>query len=85
MRWANHAQNIKTTGVKSIIEIGDIDQALTAANVIGDDRLQKEARGYSLPESFTHGTSAKRMYWFKKGFTLGDINEADTFSANKLD
>jgi predicted metalloprotease len=73
--WANHIQG------KGILEAGDIEEALNAANAIGDDRLQKQAQGYVVPESFTHGTSAQRMYWFKKGFDTGDINQGDTFSS----
>jgi uncharacterized protein len=69
---------------KGYLETGDIDEALRAANAIGDDNLQKQAQGYVVPESFTHGTSAQRMYWFKKGFETGDINQGDTFSAPDL-
>ena len=72
--WAHHAQQMK-----NILERGDIDEALNAANAIGDDRLQKEGQGYVVPESFTHGTSQQRMYWFKKGFDTGDMNQGDTF------
>lgn len=82
--WANHAQDIKNSHGKSIIDPGDIDEALAAANAIGDDRLQKEAQGYIVPESFTHGTSAQRMYWFKKGFQTGDIRQGDTFNSPDL-
>ena len=80
--WANHAQQIKTADGRSIIDPDDINEALTAANAIGDDRLQKQSQGYIVPESFTHGTSAQRMYWFKKGFETGDIRQGDTFNAN---
>ncbi|MGE5518734.1 MAG: neutral zinc metallopeptidase, partial [Candidatus Dadabacteria bacterium] len=76
--WAHYEQG------KNILEKGDIESALTAANAIGDDRLQKEAQGYAVPETFTHGTSAQRMYWFKKGFETGDIKQGDTFSATDL-
>ncbi len=72
--WAHHAQRMM-----NILEAGDIDEALNAANAIGDDRLQKESQGYVVPESFTHGTSKQRMYWFKKGFDTGDMNQGDTF------
>lgn len=72
--WAHHAQQMK-----DILEAGDIEEALNAANAIGDDRLQKESQGYIVPESFTHGTSQQRMYWFKKGFDTGDMNQGDTF------
>jgi uncharacterized protein len=76
--WAHYEQG------KGILEKGDIEEALNAANAIGDDRLQKEAQGYVVPESFTHGTSAQRMYWFKKGYETGDINQGNTFEANDL-
>jgi predicted metalloprotease len=72
--WAHHAQQMK-----NILDRGDIDEALNAANAIGDDRLQKQTQGYVVPESFTHGTSQQRMYWFKKGFDTGDMNQGDTF------
>jgi predicted metalloprotease len=74
--WAHYEQG------KGFLERGDFDEALNAANSIGDDRLQKESQGYVVPESFTHGTSAQRMYWFKKGYETGDINQGDTFNAD---
>jgi predicted metalloprotease len=77
--WAHHTQKMK-----NILEEGDIEEALTAANAIGDDRLQKESQGYVVPESFTHGTSQQRMYWFKKGYQTGDMNQGDTFSSPDL-
>jgi len=77
--WAHHAQK-----TKQILEEGDIEEALTAANAIGDDRLQKQSQGYIVPESFTHGTSQQRMYWFKKGFQTGDMNQGDTFNSPEL-
>jgi predicted metalloprotease len=67
---------------KGYLESGDIDEALRAANAIGDDRLQRESQGRVTPESFTHGTSEQRMFWFKKGYETGDIRQGDTFSAN---
>jgi uncharacterized protein len=76
--WAHYIQG------KGYLESGDVEEALNAANAIGDDRLQKEAQGYVVPESFTHGTSAQRMYWFKKGFDTGDPNQGDTFNATDL-
>ncbi len=82
--WAKHASQIKTKEGKSIIDPGDIDEALTAANAIGDDQLQKQAQGYVVPESFTHGSSAQRMHWFKKGFQTGDISQGDTFNDSSL-
>ena len=82
--WANHAQQIKTEDGNSIIDGDDINEALTAANAIGDDRLQKQSQGYIVPESFTHGTSAQRMFWFKKGFETGDVSKGDTFNSPDL-
>jgi predicted metalloprotease len=69
----NHHNNI-------IIERADIDSALNAAHQIGDDRLQQKYQGRVSPDSFTHGSSAQRMYWFKKGFDTGDIKQGDTFA-----
>ena len=62
------------------LESGDLEEGLAIASKIGDDYLQKQAYGYTVPESFNHGTSAQRMKWLKKGFTTGDINQGDTFS-----
>jgi predicted metalloprotease len=76
--WAHHAQQ------KSILEAGDIDEALNAANAIGDDLLQKKSQGHVVPDAFTHGTSAQRMYWFKKGYQTGDLRQGDTFNAPDL-
>jgi uncharacterized protein len=72
--WAHHAQQMK-----NILEEGDINEALNAANAIGDDRLQKQSQGHVVPESFTHGTSEQRQHWFKKGFDTGDLKQGDTF------
>lgn len=77
--WAHHAQNMEL-----ILEKGDLQEALDAAFAIGDDRLQKQSSGTVVPDSFTHGTSAQRMRWFKKGFETGDINQGDTFNTNSL-
>ena len=77
--WAHHAQRMK-----NVLEPGDIEEALNAANAIGDDRLQKQSQGRVVPDAFTHGTSAQRMYWFKKGFETGDINQGDTFNDPSL-
>jgi len=78
--WAHNAQNLKDFK----LDEGDIEEALTAANAIGDDKLQKQATGEVTPDSFTHGTSQQRMYWFKKGFETGDIKQGDTFNSNEL-
>jgi len=66
------------------IQNEDIEQALVAANAIGDDNLQKQSQGTVVPDAFTHGSSQQRMYWFKKGFESGDISEGDTFSDPSL-
>ena len=75
--WAYH-DNAKFRS----LEEGDIDEGLTVASKIGDDYLQKQAYGYSVPDSFNHGTSAQRSKWLKKGISCGDINQGDTFSIN---
>ncbi|WP_445735702.1 KPN_02809 family neutral zinc metallopeptidase [Mariniflexile sp.] len=77
--WAYHSQEMTR-----IMESGDLEEALNAANAIGDDRLQKQSSGRVVPDSFTHGTSAQRMRWFKKGFDTGDLSQGDTFSATSL-
>ncbi|MCX5510734.1 neutral zinc metallopeptidase [Pseudomonas sp. BJa3] len=66
------------------LEPGDVEEALNAANAIGDDRLQQQGQGRVVPDSFTHGTSQQRMRWFKAGFSSGDLNQCDTFSARSL-
>ena len=70
---------------QSILEEGDIEEAITAANAIGDDTLQKEYQGYVVPDSFTHGTSQQRTDWFKRGFKYGDLEHGDTFNEKNLD
>ncbi len=77
--WAHYSQEMT-----QMMESGDLEEALNAANAIGDDRLQKQSSGRVVPDSFTHGTSAQRMRWFKKGFDTGDLSQGDTFSANPL-
>jgi predicted metalloprotease len=77
--WAHHAQEMK-----NILEEGDIEEALNAAQEIGDDRLQQESSGHVVPDAFTHGTSEQRMRWFKKGFNTGDINQGNTFDSSPL-
>lgn len=72
--WAQYAQK------KGDLEAGDIEEALNAATAIGDDRLQKESQGYVVPDSFTHGTSAQRMRWFRRGLETGDIRQCDSFN-----
>lgn len=74
--WAHYTQKME-----NLLEKGDLEEALNAASSVGDDRIQMEARGYVVPDAFTHGTSAQRMFWFKKGYETGDINQGDTFKA----
>jgi predicted metalloprotease len=76
--WAHHADRMK-----HIIEQGDIEAALNAASAVGDDRLQREARGTVVPDAFTHGSSAQRVRWFKRGLESGNTRQCDTFSANE--
>lgn len=78
--WAHHAHELN-----NILEPGDIEEALGAANAIGDDRLQKQSQGRVVPDAFTHGTSEQRMFWFKKGYETGDVGQGDTFSQVSLD
>jgi predicted metalloprotease len=78
--WAHHAQK-----KFKILEPGDLEEALRAANAIGDDRLQKQAKGYVVPDSFTHGSSQQRIRWFKRGFATGDFSQGDTFSISEDD
>jgi predicted metalloprotease len=61
-----------------------VEEALNAANAIGDDRLQQQGQGRVVPDSFTHGTSAQRVRWFKTGFSQGQVSQCDTFSARSL-
>lgn len=77
--WAHHANRLR-----QILEQGDLEEALNAASAIGDDRLQKRSRGYVVPESFTHGTSAQRQHWFRRGFEAGEMGACNTFTAERL-
>lgn len=77
--WAHHANR-----QRQILEPGDTEEALAAAAGVGDDRLQKQARGYVVPESFTHGSSEQRMRWFNQGMQSGDPSQCDTFKARQL-
>ena len=74
--WAHHADRMR-----KMLEPGDIEEALTAASAIGDDRLQQQTRGYVVPDSFTHGTSAERVRWFKRGIEAGTLKQCNTFEA----
>jgi predicted metalloprotease len=77
--WARYADR-----VKHVVEAGDIDEAMRAASAVGDDTLQRRSRGYVVPDSFTHGSSAQRARWFRKGYDTGDIRQGDTFAARDL-
>jgi predicted metalloprotease len=77
--WAYHAQKRLNW-----LEPGDVEEALNAANAIGDDRLQQKSQGRVVPDSFTHGTSAQRERWFKAGFAQGQVNQCDTFNSKAL-
>lgn len=78
--WAHYDQKMK-----NILDEGDIDEALEAANAVGDDRLQMRSSGQVVPDAFTHGTSKQRMYWFKLGYTTGDMSQGDTFGEMGLE
>ncbi|HEV2805683.1 MAG TPA: neutral zinc metallopeptidase [Chthoniobacterales bacterium] len=77
--WARYADR-----TKHVVETGDLEEAMRAASAVGDDTLQRHARGYVVPDSFTHGTSAQRVRWFRKGYETGDIRQGDTFAARDL-
>jgi predicted metalloprotease len=74
--WGYHADRSR-----QVLERGDVEEAIDAATAIGDDRLQKQAQGYVVPESFTHGTSEQRVHWFRKGMETGEFNSCDTFGS----
>lgn len=77
--WANNADR-----ARQILERGDVEEGLRAATAIGDDRIQKQTQGYVVPDAFTHGSSAQRVRWFKRGLGSGNPNDCDTFNAAKL-
>ena len=77
--WAHHAD-----GANRILEAGDVEEAMAAAAAIGDDALQKQAQGYAVPDSFTHGTSQQRQRWFNQGLSTGDVNKCDTFNVASI-
>ena len=77
--WAHYADR-----VKHVVEAGDIEEAIRAASAVGDDNLQRRARGHVVPDSFTHGSSEQRVRWFRKGYQTGDLNQGDTFQARDL-
>lgn len=77
--WAHHAH-----ASRQVLETGDVEEAMAAASAIGDDRLQKQAQGYAVPDSFTHGSSDQRMRWFRRGLDQGRLSACDTFSSARL-
>jgi len=77
--WAHHAEK-----ARGILEEGDVEEGLNAASAIGDDRMQRRSGGYVVPDSFTHGSSAQRVKWFRAGIETGDVNRCDTFRAGEL-
>ncbi|HWH39006.1 MAG TPA: neutral zinc metallopeptidase [Usitatibacter sp.] len=76
--WGHYANN------ERLLDPGDLEEGLAAASAVGDDRLQKQAQGYVVPESFTHGSSAQRTRWFKRGMETGQISSCNTFESNVL-
>jgi uncharacterized protein len=76
--WAYHADR-----TRKVLEAGDIEEALGAASAIGDDRLQQQAQGHIVPDSFTHGSSAQRVQWFRRGIESGDLGQCNTFEARR--
>jgi len=77
--WAHHAQERM-----AVLEAGDLEEALNAASMIGDDRLQRRSQGYVVPDAFTHGTSEQRVRWFRRGYETGDMSQGDTFAVETL-
>lgn len=77
--WAHYADR-----AKHVVEAGDIDEAIRAASVVGDDNLQRRSGGRVVPDSFTHGSSEQRVRWFRKGYETGDLRQGDTFTAREL-
>jgi predicted metalloprotease len=77
--WARHADRMR-----GILEAGDVEEALAAASAVGDDRLQRQAQGYVVPDSFTHGTSEQRVRWFRAGLDSGSMAACDTFGAGRI-
>ena len=77
--WANHAHRSR-----QVLEAGDVEEGLAAASAVGDDQMQKRAQGYAVPDSFTHGSAAQRVRWFRQGLESGELRACDTFSAPNL-
>jgi predicted metalloprotease len=82
--WAHHTEKKYRAQGKQWLEKGDVEEALNAAQAIGDDALQKKSQGQIVPDSFTHGTSQQRMRWFANGFQTGSVKACDTFSAKQI-
>jgi predicted metalloprotease len=78
--WAHYAQN-----TLDVVEPGDFEEAIGAASAVGDDRIQKQSQGYVVPDAFTHGTSAQRIAWFRRGYETGDLSQGDTFGVDYED
>jgi len=76
--WGHSAQQ------RGALDTRDVEQGIAAASAVGDDRLQQRSRGYAVPESFTHGSSAQRVKWFRVGLTSGDLRQCNTFAAADL-
>jgi len=68
-----------------VVEPGDFEEAIGAASAVGDDRIQKQSQGYVVPDAFTHGTSAQRIAWFRRGYETGDLSQGDTFGVDYED
>jgi len=77
--WAHHAHR-----ARQVLEAGDVEEGLAAASAVGDDRMQKRAQGYAVPDSFTHGSAAQRVRWFRAGLDTGQLRSCDTFSVAAL-
>lgn len=78
--WAHYAEN-----TLEVVEPGDFEEAIGAAAAVGDDRIQQQSRGYVVPDAFTHGTSAQRIAWFRRGYQTGDLSQGDTFGVDYED
>jgi predicted metalloprotease len=77
--WANHTERSQ-----GFLEEGDLEEGLNAAAAIGDDRMQRRAQGYVIPDAFTHGSSAQRVHWFREGLATGNLKACDTFNAERM-
>jgi len=82
--WGARTEHAEQSQLREFLETGDVEEALRAASMIGDDRLQMQSQGYVVPESFTHGTAKQRLRWFKQGFESGNVSQCNTFEAPEL-